>query len=116
MLINPEIPKNERQKRALSLLELVGLQERINHFPKELSGGEKQRIAMARALANDPEIILADEPTGNLDEENETIIFNYLKELSEKGKCVVSHSDNVKKYADEILIIQKGKLETHENI
>ncbi len=118
MLINPEIPKNDRQKRALSLLELVGLQERINHFPKELSGGEKQRIAMARALANDPEIILADEPTGNLDEENETIIFNYLKELSEKGKCVivVSHSDNVKKYADEILIIQKGKLETHENI
>ena len=113
MLINKEIKREERKEKALKLLTDLGLNERINHYPKELSGGEQQRVAIARSLANDPEIILADEPTGNLDEENEKLVFETLKSLAKKGKCVivVTHSEEIKKYADEILKITKGKLE-----
>ena len=113
MLINKEIKKADRKEKALKLLTDLGLNERINHYPKELSGGEQQRVAIARSLANDPEIILADEPTGNLDEENEKLVFETLKDLAKKGKCVivVTHSEEIKKYADEILKITKGKLE-----
>ncbi|MCI8670439.1 MAG: ABC transporter ATP-binding protein [Bacilli bacterium] len=112
MIINSKIKKEERKERALELLETVDLSERINHFPKELSGGECQRVAIARALANNPHVILADEPTGDLDEENEHKIFKILKRLSEEGKCiiVVSHSNEVKKYADIIYNLKKGKL------
>lgn len=113
MLINKEIKREERKEKALKLLTDLGLNERINHYPKELSGGEQQRVAIARSLANDPEIILADEPTGNLDEENEKLVFETLNDLAKKGKCVivVTHSEEIKKYADEILKITKGKLE-----
>lgn len=113
MLINKEINKADRKEKALKLLTDLGLNERINHYPKELSGGEQQRVAIARSLANDPEIILADEPTGNLDEENEKLVFETLNDLAKKGKCVivVTHSEEIKKYADEILKITKGKLE-----
>ena len=113
MLINKEIKKADRKEKVLKLLTDLGLNERINHYPKELSGGEQQRVAIARSLANDPEIILADEPTGNLDEENEKLVFETLNDLAKKGKCVivVTHSEEIKKYADEILKITKGKLE-----
>ncbi len=112
MLINKNIKKDERKQKATNLLKKVGLSERANHFPKELSGGEQQRVCIARALANDPNIILADEPTGNLDEKNEQIIFEQLKELSKEGKCiiVVSHSNEVKKYADEIINLKSGEI------
>ncbi len=112
MLINKDIEKQEREKIAEDLLKKVNLLERKDHLPKELSGGERQRICIARALANNPSIILADEPTGNLDEDNEKVIFEYLKQLSQEGKCVivVSHSNEVKNYADEIINIQKGEL------
>lgn len=112
LLINKSLNFKEKCEKAKKLLKEVGLENRINHFPKELSGGECQRVAIARALANEPKIILADEPTGNLDEENEKIIFEQLKKLSKDGKCVivVSHSDEIHKYADEILKISKGKL------
>lgn len=111
MLINKDIDRKDRETIALELLKKVGLEPRINHFPKEMSGGEQQRVCLARALANNPEIILADEPTGNLDEENEKIIFEELKKLS-KDKCiiVVSHSSEVKKYADVVLNMKNGKL------
>lgn len=114
MLINKEIKKEERKEKACKLLIDLGLRDRINHFPKEMSGGEQQRVAIARSLANDPKIILADEPTGNLDEENEKLVFETLKDLSKKGKCVivVTHSEEIKKYADKILTINKGKLES----
>ena len=113
MLINKEIQPKERKARAIELLESVGLKERINHFPKELSGGEQQRVAIARSLANNPNIILADEPTGNLDEKSEREIFTLLKKLAEEGKCVivVSHSSEIKNYADKVYILDKGKLE-----
>lgn len=112
MYINDDIPKNERRKRALKLLTNFGLESRINHYPKELSGGEQQRIAIARALVNNPNFILADEPTGNLDVKNEEIVYNTLKSLALNGKAVVvvSHNENIKKYADEIYYMESGKL------
>lgn len=112
MYINSFIKKENRKNRAIKLLEYVNLGNRINHFPKELSGGEQQRVAIARALANDPKVIIADEPTGNLDEKNEEIIFTILKKLADSGKCVivVSHNENVLKYADNVLYMKNGKL------
>ncbi len=112
MYINKNILKNERQDKALMLLKKFGLENRINHYPKELSGGEQQRIAIARALANDPNFILADEPTGNLDVVNEEIVYKTLKELSNSGKAVVvvSHNESIKKYADKVFYMESGKL------
>lgn len=112
MIINKNIDPSKRDNKATELLKLVGVEDRMNHFPKEMSGGEKQRVAIARCLANDPEIILADEPTGNLDEENEEKIFELLRKLANDGKCVivVSHTNEVKKYADKVYHIKKGKL------
>lgn len=112
MLINKEIDKQNREKIAKDLLKKFKLEGRESHLPHELSGGEKQRVCIARALANNPSIILADEPTGDLDEENEKMIFDYLKQLSTEGKCVivVSHSNEVKNYADILIELKSGKL------
>lgn len=112
MLINKDIKNSERETRALKLLTQFGLEERLKHYPKEMSGGEQQRVAIARALANSPEYIICDEPTGNLDEENEKTVFNLLKELSQQGKTiiVVSHCDVVKKYSDVVIKINKGSI------
>ena len=112
MYINKEYDKTAKKQRTNELIEMMGLSQRKKHYPKELSGGEQQRVAIARALANKPDIILADEPTGNLDKNNEQKIFEILNSLSKKGKCViiVSHSNVVKKYADIILNLEEGKL------
>ena len=112
MYINKEYNKLSRKKRVNELIEIMGLSQRAKHYPKELSGGEQQRVAIARALANKPDIILADEPTGNLDKKNEEKIFEILSHLSKEGKCViiVSHSNVVKKYADVVLNLEEGKL------
>lgn len=112
MYINPEINNKDRELRGKELLRSLGLEKRINHYPKELSGGEQQRVAIARALANNPNFILADEPTGNLDKENEEIVFKMLKNLTtqNKGIVVVSHNEEIKKYADEVLYIDNGEL------
>lgn len=102
----------EVEKRVKELLETVGLQSRANHFPSQLSGGEQQRVAFARALANDPELILADEPTGNLDDNNGQKIVQVLQLLKAKGKTVIvaTHDVWIKKLADQILCLEEGKL------
>lgn len=112
MLINPKLDRKKREERIDELLERFQLKDREKNMPKQLSGGEQQRIAIARALANQPELILADEPTGNLDEENENIVFTLLKKLSEEGKTVivVSHNDHVLNYADEVIHMVKGSI------
>lgn len=109
---NSKLNNKERKLLSLELLKKMELEDRTEHFPKELSGGEMQRVAIARSLANNPDIILADEPTGNLDIQNEKKVFNILKKLSQNGKCiiVVSHSNEVINYADHIYILKDGNL------
>lgn len=111
-LINKEITKDERRKKAIKLLELVGLENRLNHKPKELSGGEAQRVAIARSLINNPKIIIADEPTGNLDKTSELTIFKLLKEISKQDKIVivVSHNELIKEYANKVYYLDDGVL------
>ena len=102
---NREIPSTDRKQIAEKLMADFGVENLKSSLPSQMSGGEQQRVCIARALANNPDIILADEPTGNLDEENEKIVFSYLKKLAEQGHTViaVSHNEAVKDYADEIV-------------
>lgn len=109
-----KVPNKEAEKRAEELLLSVGLKEKIfKQFPKMMSGGEQQRVAVARALACDSKVILADEPTGNLDSENGKTVINILKSLAhEKGKCVIviTHDESIAKGADRVLRISDGKV------
>ncbi len=100
------------QNRAEELLRLVGLFHRSNHFPAQLSGGEQQRAAFARALANDPSLMLVDEPTGNLDIETGLEIVRILKELKERGKTVIvaTHDIRIMKLADLTLHLKDGRI------
>ncbi len=109
--------EEEQEKKALELLKLVQLEGRQNHYPKQLSGGEQQRIAIARSLVNDPEVILADEPTGNLDSKTGQIVLDFLEKLHKNGKTivVVTHDMSVAlKYAERICWIKDGKIEKVE--
>ena len=105
-------PQEDIEKRINELLESVGLLNRANHFPSQLSGGEQQRVAFARALANDPQLILADEPTGNLDDKNAQKIVQVLQVLKEKGKTVIvaTHDAQIKQLADQVLCLEEGVL------
>lgn len=95
---------------ARAVLEKVGLAHRLKHLPSELSGGEQQRLCIARALINNPEILLADEPTGNLDEANEKIVLDLLKQLKNEGKTIVliTHNETLGKQADTMMILRHG--------
>jgi putative ABC transport system ATP-binding protein len=106
------IGKNERTRRAEELLDRVGLGDRKDFMPSELSGGQRQRVSIARSLANDPDIILADEPTGNLDTETGEKIMDLLTELNDEGKTIVmvTHDENDAEYADRIINIVDGKV------
>lgn len=99
------------EEEALAALERVGLKERAHHLPKQLSGGEQQRVCIARALINSPEIILADEPTGNLDEANENIVIEIFKQLHKEGSTiiVVTHDIEVGNEAERKIILEYGK-------
>lgn len=112
LYLNKKIKKEDRAKISKDILTKLNLENRLEHFPNELSGGEAQRVAIARALVNNPNIILADEPTGNLDEELETEIFKILKSLTKENKCVivVSHSSKIKEYADVVYTLKDGKI------
>lgn len=107
------VPEKERQERGKKFLALFGMEKRINHKPLELSGGEQQRVAIARSLANDPEIIIADEPTGNLDSGTGKIIMEALKKLHQEQKktiVVVTHDPNIAGYSEEIVNIRDGQI------
>ena len=108
------IKKSEREKTARHLLEMVELGERLDSYPNQLSGGQQQRVAIARSLANDPDVILADEPTGNLDSRTGEMVMKFLNELNEKGKTIimVTHDpDKAVKHAKTIYSIKDGKVE-----
>ena len=100
------------EKEALQALERVGLKDRAKHLPSQLSGGEQQRVCIARALINSPEIILADEPTGNLDEVNEKIVIDILTQLHKEGSTiiVVTHDLEVGDVAERKIILEYGKI------
>lgn len=106
------IPEEQRREKALELLKIVELGERVDHKPNELSGGQQQRVAIARALANDPEVILADEPTGNLDSHTGEIIMEFLKKLNKMGKTIimVTHDEDLAKNARKIAYLRDGKV------
>ena len=111
-LINKKFNKKEVKEKAMELLELVGLSKRVKHKPLELSGGEKQRVAIARSMINDPEIILADEPTGNLDTETSLVINNLFKKINEEKKqsiIIVTHSLELANLAEYKYKIEKGE-------
>lgn len=104
------IPKTQREKKAKKILIEFGLGDRLYHKPSEMSGGEQQRVAISRSLANDPEVILADEPTGNLDTKTGENVIEILVGLHKKGKTivVVTHDNHVAKYAQRIERIKDG--------
>ncbi len=104
--------RSERKKRAEELLKLVGIYERKDHYPDEMSGGEQQRVAIAVALANDPPLILADEPTGELDTQTGLEIIKIFKKLNDEGKTVIiaTHDMRLEQYATRILEIRDGKI------
>ncbi len=113
-----EKPKSYREKRAAELLEEVELGDRLSHYPNELSGGQQQRVSIARALANDPEIILADEPTGNLDSKTGEKVMNLLTKLNQEEKktiIMVTHDQNDAEYADYTINIKDGQTTTTNN-
>ena len=98
---------------AKKALEAVGLSHRLTHRPSQLSGGEQQRLCIARSLINDPEILIADEPTGNLDEANERIILDLFCKIRKEGKTIllVTHNPDLGEYGDKIVYLRHGKLE-----
>lgn len=105
------VPRSEAKNRAAELLKAVDIGHRHNHYPNELSGGEQQRVAIARALANGPSVVLADEPTGDLDTETAIAIFELIKNLNKTAKqtfIIATHDNSIVDYADRIIQLQDG--------
>ncbi len=115
-LIYTGIPYSKRREIALRYLKEVGLEKRAYHYPTELSGGEMQRVAIARALVTGADVLLADEPTGNLDTKSGNEIMNIFDELNKKGKTimVVTHDPEVAKRAKRVIYLRDGKIEREE--
>jgi len=112
-LVYAGISKGERQDRAKYVLDSVGLGDRVTHKPNELSGGERQRVAIARAMVNKPSIILADEPTGNLDSKTSLDIMNLMDEIHDRGNTiiVVTHEEFIAEHARRVIRLMDGQIE-----
>ena len=113
-LLNNFKNKTEIEKEAKELLEIVGLAERMKHKPNQLSGGEKQRVAIARAMINKPKLILADEPTGNLDEDTGELIFSLFRKINKEHNqsiVVVTHARDLSQVTDRQVYLKRGVLE-----
>lgn len=108
------VARDEREERAARALQTVGLEDRMDHRPNELSGGQRQRVALARALINRPSIILADEPTGNLDTATSVEIMKLFDEIHAKGNTVivVTHEEDIAAYAKRVIRLRDGKVES----
>ncbi len=113
-MIYDRVNKKNRRFQSRNLLKMVGLEDRARNRPNQLSGGQMQRVAIARALANRPKLILADEPTGNLDSKTGDLIMKILKKLNTKGNTiiVITHDSNVAKYANRIIRIKDGHIQS----
>lgn len=106
------IAKSERERRAAQALAMVGLADRAHHFPSQMSGGQQQRVAIARALVNRPPILLADEPTGNLDSRTSIEIMEIFQNLNDKGLTIVlvTHEHDIAQFAKRVLVFRDGKI------
>ncbi len=106
------MPSSERKKRVLEALEKVGMSHRMKHYPSQLSGGQQQRVAVARALVGSPSILLADEPTGNLDSKNGEAVMDLLRNLHQEGAtiCMVTHDPRYAEYADRSIHLFDGRV------
>ena len=111
-LVYAGVRPRERRARALKMLERVGLEDRTEHYPNQLSGGQQQRVAIARALVGDPSILLADEPTGSLDQKTGRQVMELFRELSEEGRTIImiTHDMNIASYARRVVHIIDGEL------
>ena len=120
---NVELPliysdRSDVKNLALNALKAVGLEDRVSHFPSELSGGEQQRVAIARSLVNDPDIIFADEPTGNLDSRSGLEVISIFQDLNLKGKTIVlvTHDQNIAEHSRRIIRISDGQIVADESV
>jgi putative ABC transport system ATP-binding protein len=115
-LIYAGVPKSIRMERALKVIDQVGLTDRMHHKPYEMSGGQRQRVAVARALVGDPSIILADEPTGNLDSKTSIDIMRLFSEIHRNGNTIVlvTHEEDIARYAHRIIRLRDGIVEADE--
>lgn len=112
LLYNPDISRHERRERAEHALEMVGLQDRMEHMPNQLSGGQQQRVAIARALVNDPVIVLADEATGNLDTRTSYEIMILFQNLHAQGKTIafVTHEPDIAEFTSRTIMLRDGHI------